>query len=135
MVKATARIFSIREVGVDKAYLSKNNLEAVMKAGGVSYIPFKSNTMGEGGGSILWEKLWHIYQYHRETFLDHYHKRSNAESTMGMIKFKFDEHIRSKTDTAIVDELLCKVLCHNFCVVIQSMYELGIESTFWETHE
>lgn len=48
LVKATARIFSIREVGADKAYLSKSNLELVMKAGGVSYIPFKSNTTGEG---------------------------------------------------------------------------------------
>jgi hypothetical protein len=25
----------------------------------------------------------------------------------------------------------CKVLCHNICVVIQSMYELGIEPAFW----
>jgi hypothetical protein len=25
----------------------------------------------------------------------------------------------------------CKVLCHNICVVIQSMYELGIEPSFW----
>ena len=24
-----------------------------------------------------------------------------------------------------------KVLCHNICVVIASMYELGIEPTFW----
>jgi hypothetical protein len=49
-----------------------------------------------------------------------------------MLKSKFDEHIRSKTDTAIVNELLCKVLCYNICVVIQSIYELGIEPTFWE---
>ena len=27
---------------------------------------------------------------------------------------------------AIVNELLCKVLYHNICVVIQSMYELGL---------
>ncbi len=25
------------------------------------------------------------------------------------------------------------VLCHNICVVIQSMYELGIDATFWGT--
>ncbi len=66
----------------------------------------------------------------REEFLTHYHKRSNAESTVWMIKSKFDEHIRSKTDTAIVNELLYKVLCHNICVVIQSMYELGITPSF-----
>ena len=79
---------------------------------------------------MLWEQLWHFYQFNREDFLSHYHKRSNVESTMWMIKSKFSEHIRSKTDTACVNELLCKVLCHNICVVIQSMYELGIELTF-----
>jgi len=25
---------------------------------------------------------------------------------------------------------LCKVLCHNLCVVIQSVHELGIETNF-----
>jgi hypothetical protein len=50
---------------------------------------------------------------------------------MWMIKSKFGEHIRSKTETAMVNELLCKVLCHNICVVIQSMFELGVEPTFW----
>ena len=54
-----------------------------------------------------------------------------VESTMWMIKSKFSEHIRSKTDTAIVNELLCKVLYHNICVVIQSMYELGVGPSFW----
>ena len=56
---------------------------------------------------------------------------SHYQSTMWMIKSKFGEHIRSKTETAMVNELLCKVLCHNICVVIQSVYELGIEPKFW----
>jgi len=29
------------------------------------------------------------------------------------------------------NEVLCKILCHNICCVIQAMYELGIEPTFW----
>jgi hypothetical protein len=36
---------------------------------------------------------------------------------------------RSRSDTAQVNELLCKVLCHNRCVLIQSMYELGTEQS------
>ena len=115
-----------------KAYSSKENLELTVKHNAIPYVPFKARTTGEPGGSPLWERLWHFYQYNRETFLTHYHKRSNAESTMWMIKSKFDEHIRNKTDEGIVNELYCKVLCHNICVVIQSMYELGIEPTFWE---
>jgi transposase len=131
LVNATARNFRLGDVPADKAYSSKKNLELVTALGGTPYVPFKENATGEGSGSPLWGKLWREYQYHREEFLTHYHKRSNAESTMWMIKSKFGEHVRSKTETAIVNELLCKVLCHNICVVIQSMFELGIEPTLW----
>ena len=51
-----------------------------------------------------------------------------------MIKAKFGDHVRSKTDVAMVNEVLCKVLCHNICCLIQSMYELGIEPTFWASN-
>ena len=30
----------------------------------------------------------------------------------------------------MVNEALCKVLCHNLCVIIQAMHELGIEAKF-----
>jgi hypothetical protein len=61
----------------------------------------------------------------------HYHTRSNVESTFSMIKTKFRDHVRSKGDVAMQNEVLCKILCHNICCVIQSMYELSIEPTFW----
>jgi hypothetical protein len=48
-----------------------------------------------------------------------------------MMKAEFGDRIRSKTDTAQVNEMLLKVLCHNICVVIQSIYELGIEPDFY----
>ena len=63
--------------------------------------------------------------------MEHYHKRSNVESTFMMIKAKFGDSLRSKIERAQVNEALCKVLCHNICVVIQSMYELGIDPVFW----
>jgi hypothetical protein len=37
------------------------------------------------------------------------------------------DHLRSKGITAQVNELHLKTLCHNICVPIQSMHELGIE--------
>ncbi len=130
LVQATAKNFTIREVNADKAYSSRANLELVKSVGWTPYIPFKANSL-PNDESELWQKLWFYFQMNREDFLTHYHHRSNVESTMSMIKAKFGEHIRSKSDTAIVNELLCKVLCHNICVVIQSMYELQIEPTFW----
>jgi hypothetical protein len=48
-----------------------------------------------------------------------------------MIKAKFGANVRAKTPVAQVNEVLCKILCHNICVLIQSMVELGIETTFW----
>ena len=61
---------------------------------------------------------------------DGYHKRSNVETTFHMIKSKFGQRLRSRTLTAQINEALCKVLCHNLCVVIQSVHELGIETNF-----
>lgn len=52
------------------------------------------------------------------------------ETTFHMIKSKFIDHLRSKDKTAQINELLLKVLCHNICVVIQEMFELGINPQF-----
>ena len=46
-----------------------------------------------------------------------------------MVKSKFGAMVRSKTPAARVNEVLLKFLCHNICVVIQTAYELGLEST------
>lgn len=64
-------------------------------------IPFKSNSKAQtsyGPKSTLWETTFH------------------------MIKAKFGQRLRSKTLTAQINEALCKVLCHNLCVVIQSVH-------------
>ncbi|OLD28037.1 MAG: hypothetical protein AUJ04_02540 [Acidobacteria bacterium 13_1_40CM_3_55_6] len=40
--------------------------------------------------------------------------------------------LRSKTKTAQINEALCKVLAHNICCLIQSMFELEIKPEFWQ---
>lgn len=79
----------------------------------------------------LWQRMWHFYNFNREQFLAHYHKRSNVETAFSMIKGKFGTSVRAKTPIAQVNEVLCKILCHNICVLIQSVVELGIETSFW----
>jgi transposase len=132
LVDATAKSgFNMQEISADKAYTSADNLRVTTEHGATPYIPFKSNvTANTNKGNELWAKLFHFYNFKREEFLTHYHKRSNVETTFSMIKAKFGERLRSKTETAQINEALCKVLCHNLCVVIQSMYELGIEPEF-----
>jgi transposase len=135
LVNTTAKTFNVNEVSADKAYSSRNNLRVVEAVGGIAYIPFKNRTNGIGskqdGFDGLWNRMWHFYNFNQEVFLQHYHKRSNAESTFSMIKAKFGASVRAKTPIAQVNEVLCKILCHNICVLIQSIYELGLEPTFW----
>jgi transposase len=131
LVKTTAKNFVINEVAADKAYLSHENLEQIDKLGGTAYIPFKSNSVPGEKGS-LWEKMFHFYQFKKEEFGQHYHKRSNAESVFSMVKGKFRDNVMSKSDVAMKNEVLCKFLCHNICCVIMSHLELGIEPVFWK---
>jgi hypothetical protein len=70
-------------------------------------------------------------QLQAREFMADYHQRSNVETTFQMIKSKFGERLRSKNETAKINEALTKVLCRNLCVVIQSMYELNITPEFW----
>jgi len=133
LVRKTAENFKISEVSGDKAYNSRDNLEVVNEVGGMAFIPFKKNVTGRrvrNRGLSLWGKMYHYFMYRHEEFLQHYHKRSNVESTFNMIKTKFSGTIKSKKETAQVNELLIKVLCHNVCVVIQEINELGVRAEF-----
>ncbi len=135
LVSKIAKTFNINEVSAGKAYSDRKNLWAVQAQGGTAFIPFKSNSTGMGDHHHkfdgLWNRMWHFYNFNRDAFLQHYHKRSNIETTFSMIKGKFGGFVRGKTPVAQLNEVLCKVLCHNICCLIQSIYELGLEPTFW----
>lgn len=130
LLKKTTEQFTVKEVTADKGYLSAENVEAVAAAGGTAFIAPKSSTTGGVGG--LFEKMFHYYQYRREEFLKHYHQRSNVESTFSAIKRKFGDNVRSRSDTAKVNEALAKLVCFNLTRVILSQCELGIETVFWQ---
>ena len=123
LVDTTRKHFTITEVSGDKAYASIDNFEAVADAGGMGFLAFKSTATGGVGG--LFEKMFHFFQFQREEFLAHYHQRSNVESTFSAVKRKFGDSVMSKTDTAMVNEVLCKLLCHNLCCLIQEQTTLG----------
>ena len=117
------------EVSADAAYLSHENCNMVGEAGGPPYILFKSNTTAAAGG--LMAKMFHFYNLNRDEYLSHYHKRSNVESTFSMIKAKFRDSVRARSDSGMVNEVLAKIICHNVCCLIHSIFELGIAPTFW----
>ena len=83
LVERTAANFRVEEVSADKAYLSHANLATVERAGAVPFVPFKSNS--GSSGSDAWVRMYHYFSLNKETWLAHYHRRSNVESTFSAI--------------------------------------------------
>jgi len=132
LVESTRERFVMQEVSADKAYLSNDNLAVVVNAQAMPYIPFKANSNPPvKKTNTLYRRMFHFYSYNTERFMQHYHKRSNVETTFMMIKAKFGDAVRSRTKTAQINETLCKILCHNICCLIQSMFELQLKPKFW----
>jgi len=130
LLKEVSKKFNLREISCDRAYSSKKNLELIEDVGAIPYIPFKKTANAKRGVTTIWGKMYHYFMYKHEEFLQHYHKRSNSETVFHMVKTKFRDNLRSKSKTAQVNELLCKILAHNVCVVIQEISELGIRGEF-----
>jgi transposase len=139
LVNRTAENFEISEVSADKAYSSKMNLKMVDDLGAMPYIPFRKNVTDDPArirttnrsGHEFWTKMFYYFQLHNDEFMEHYHKRSNVETTFHMIKSKFGDSVKSRTKIAQKNEVLCKILCHNICVLIQSMFEFGINESLF----
>ena len=129
LVKETADGFTIGEVSADKAYVSYDNFETVAGFNGEAFIAFKFGTTAAGGGSFA--KMFHYFKFKQEEYLAHYHKRSNVESTFSMIKRKFGGEVRCRTDAAMKNEVFCKLIAHNLCVLVQEQHELGIAPLFF----
>ncbi|HXY42676.1 MAG TPA: transposase [Acidimicrobiales bacterium] len=145
LVADTAANFTLHDVTADKAYSSRKNLQVVADAGGNPYIPFRATTgpfkAGPDAAAAVtavpnwkplpwapaWVKMQHLFAYQRDTFLTRYHQRSNVETTFSMIKRKFGDSLRSKSDTGMMNEVLCKVVAHNLCCLIGAIHEMGLE--------
>ena len=130
LLNATSQYFPVEEVSADKGYLSRQNVNAIAEAGATPFIAFKSNSKPEDRISSAWNQMFQYFSLRRDEFLTHYHRRSNVETAFSMIKRKFGDALRSKDDTAMVNEALCKILCHNIVVVIHEVYGLGIRPDF-----
>jgi len=127
LVNDTHKNFEVREISADKAYSSRKNLQLVSDIGAIPYIPFKSNTTGKKTKVRIWKKMYEYFVLNNEEFMKKYHKRSNAETVFHMLKSKFGNNLKSKKGTAMINEVLVKCFCHNICVLIQEIHEIGLE--------
>lgn len=127
LVESTVKTgFKIDEVSADKGYSSANNLERLGEIGILGFIPFKKNTRIPEGGN-MWSRMYGLFLYHQDKFLQHYHLRSNIETTFFAVKTKFGDILKNKNFVSQTNELLCKLIAYNITVLISAMYELEIE--------
>jgi hypothetical protein len=132
LVEGTARYFDISEVSADAGYLSAENMRAVLLAGGIPYIAFYKNcALDADYKSTFWKDMLYLHKTRHPRFTDHYYLRNNVEAAFSSMKAKFEGRVRSKSTIGQFNEALCKALCHNICVLIHSMYKLGIDPTSW----
>jgi transposase len=76
------------------------NLYLADAIGATAYIPFRSTATGKSRGSAVWYKMYHYFMLNREEFMEHYHQRSNVETTFMMVKAKFGDKLKSKNWTS-----------------------------------
>ena len=94
------------------------------------YIPFKKNSRGLSKGFSAWNKMYRYFTDNKEEFMKHYHVRSNAESGFFMIKQRFGDNLSYKNTISQTNEILCKILCHNICVLIQEIFLSNLDINF-----
>jgi len=132
LVERTARYFNISEVSADGGYLSGENFRTVILLGGKPYIAFYKNcALDADFKSLAWKETLRLWKDRNQEIMNKYYLRNNVEAIFSSIKRVFGEDLKSKSDTGLINEVLCKALCHNICVLVHSMFELGINPTSW----
>ena len=71
--------------------------------------------------------MWCHFSLKSEDFLARYHRRSNVEMAMHMIKSKFGAAVPSRLPVAQVNEILAKLVCHNLACIVHAVREFGID--------
>jgi len=123
-------LFSMEEMVADRAYSSRALMKFLDNLGLVPRIPFKKNVNGKSMGTRIWRRMFLDFQTNREEYMHKYHQRSNIEASFSMLKRRFGPHLLTKTFIANTNEIKAKVLCHNICVLIQELFESGIQIDF-----
>lgn len=130
LLAQTMKTFDVRELSADKAYGSKDNHRRLEAFGVDAFIPFKINAKLDPKCQT-WSRHLAEFMFNQDKFLPHYHRRSNVETVMWMLKSKFGGAVRSKTTTAQVNEVLAKCLCHNLTCLVQAIFAAGLTPRFW----
>ena len=130
LLERLCKNMSVKEVSADMGYSSRKVLGLISEHGAIPFIPFKKGTNNRAERCAIWKAMYRYFHEHREDFMSHYHKRSNVESVFSMMKRKQGGHLKSRNMIGQTNEILCKALVHNICVLIQEIFESGITVDF-----
>lgn len=130
LVEETSKTFKLEEWSADKGYLSRENYEAIWNKGATPLIPFKVNSHPRKRHSGIWQVMYHFFKTNNQLFMKKYHLRSNAESGFQMIKQRFGDITNMINPTGQQNDIMCKILCHNLCVLVQELFLLNIDFDF-----
>jgi transposase len=129
IVQGMAQRYKAKEISADKGYLAKLTPGVIESVGAVPYIRFKDNSVGTKGPEA-WNRMWHHYSAEKDEYMRRYHRRSNVETVMYMVKQKFGDRLLTREVTSQFNEILLKFLCHNLSCLAMSVTTLGIEPKF-----
>lgn len=126
LFKATLKNFHIEEQMADGAYCTREIFKLIDDSGAKPFIPFTDNSSSKPRGVWIWKEMYDLFQENRLEYLKHYDKRNNVETTFHMLKTKFNGTLKSRSENGQVNEILCKILCHNISVLIHEIYQLNV---------
>lgn len=131
LLRETAENHEVQYISADKAYLDRQNFSVAWdELGAIALIPFKTSTVPPPDDGSVWTSMWRFFTHEREQFLELYHQRSNVETGVYMVKNNHQETILSKSPVGQENEVLCKFICHNLCVLVKAMHTMGIPEPF-----
>ena len=130
LLERLCKNMSVKEVSADMGYSSRKVLGLISEHGAIPFIPFKKGTNNRAERCAIWKAMYRYFHEHKEDFMRHYHKRSNVESVFSMMKRKQGTNLKSRNMVGQTNEILCKALVHNICVLIQEIFESGITVDF-----
>lgn len=130
----TAKIFTVKEVMADAGYLSRDNVKAVSKLEATPFIWGKKGvritTTGKG---TAWNSMLYFWHEEQMFFAQHYHQRSNVESTFSALKRKFGDFCRCKKAGSQENEILAKIVCFNASVLSEALLSYDLNTGFIAT--
>ena len=133
LVLKTKEIFNadFKELYADPGYLDEENFKLCDSLGIKAYIKPKENTIIHKLGNPVWNNS--IDRYMKDLELKEnrrYTLRNNVEATFHMIKAVLSDYLRHKRFNGRVNEVLCRVVCHNIRCLIYSYVKREIKFPF-----